>query len=68
MKKIFTVLLAMAMILSFAACKDQGTPQDDSIIDVNLKILIEQDDSMINTTACWPLMTLRRLRMLTAIR
>ncbi len=49
MKKIFTVLLAMAMILSFAACKDQGTPQDDSIIDVNLKILIEQDDSMINT-------------------
>ena len=49
MKKIFTVLLAMAMILSFAACKDQGTPQDDSIIDVNLEILIEQDDSMINT-------------------
>ena len=25
------------------------TPPDDSIIDVNLEILIEQDDSMINT-------------------
>lgn len=49
MKKLFTVLLTMAMMLSFAACKDQNTPLDDSIIDVNLEILIEQDDSMINT-------------------
>ena len=49
MKKLFTVLLTMAMMLSFAACKDQNTPPDDSIIDVNLEILIEQDDSMINT-------------------
>ena len=48
MKKLFTVLLTMAMMLSFAACKDQNTPPD-SIIDVNLEILIEQDDSMINT-------------------
>ena len=49
MKKLFTVLLTMAMMLSFASCKDQNTPPDDSIIDVNLEILIEQDDSMINT-------------------
>ena len=49
MKKLFTVLLTMAMMLSFVACKDQNTPPDDSIIDVNLEILIEQDDSMINT-------------------
>ena len=38
MKKLFTVLLTMAMMLSFVACKDQNTPPDDSIIDVNLEI------------------------------
>lgn len=49
MKKILTVLLAAVMIFSFAACGNQDTSQDDSIVDVNLEILIEQDDSMINT-------------------
>lgn len=49
MKKILTVLLAAVMIFSFAACGNQDASQDDSIVDVNLEILIEQDDSMINT-------------------
>ncbi len=49
MKKFLTVLLAAVMIFSFAACGNQDASQDDSIVDVNLEILIEQDDSMINT-------------------
>ena len=42
MKKILSVLLVLAMVFSFAACgaQDEG---------VNLSILIEEDDSMINT-------------------
>ncbi len=42
MKKLLSVLLVLVMVFSFAACGGQ----DDG---VNLGILIEQDDSMINT-------------------
>jgi ABC-type tungstate transport system permease subunit len=42
MKKLLSVLLVLAMVFSSAACgaQDEG---------VNLSILIEEDDSMINT-------------------
>lgn len=42
MKKLLSVLLVIAMVFSFAAC---GAADDG----VNLTILIEEDDSMINT-------------------
>ena len=42
MKKLLSVLLVLVMVFSFAACG----AQDDG---VNLTILIEEDDSMINT-------------------
>ena len=42
MKKLLSVLLVLVMVFSFAACG----AQDDG---VNLSILIEEDDSMINT-------------------
>ncbi|MBR6529607.1 MAG: substrate-binding domain-containing protein [Firmicutes bacterium] len=42
MKKLLSLLLVLAMVLSFAAC---GTGDEG----VNLTILIEEDDSMINT-------------------
>ena len=42
MKKLLSVLLVLVMVFSFAACG----AQDDG---VNLTILIEEDDSMVNT-------------------
>jgi len=50
MKKLLAVLLALVMVFSFAACGNQDQPAaDDSIVNVDLSILIEEDDSMINT-------------------
>lgn len=55
MKKLLAVLLALCMILSFAACggqKQAAAPAPASEPEapaVDLKILYEQDDSMINT-------------------
>ena len=42
MKKLLSVLLVLVMVFSFAACGGQDNG-------VNLQILIEEDDSMINT-------------------
>lgn len=47
MKKLLALVLCIAMVFCFAACGQQSA--DDEIVNVDLKILIEQDDSMINT-------------------
>ncbi|MDO5331583.1 MAG: hypothetical protein Q4E99_02790 [Bacillota bacterium] len=50
MKKVLSILLALAMVFCFAACgekKEDLQPQKEA--GVNLTILYEQDDSMINT-------------------
>ena len=49
MKKILAVMLALAMIFAFAACGDTSDQGDDNVVDVNLKILVEEDESMLNT-------------------
>lgn len=47
MKKVLALVLCIAMIFSFAACGQQGDGEE--LVSVNLKILMEQDDNMINT-------------------
>jgi ABC-type tungstate transport system permease subunit len=51
MKKTLALLLALVMALSLVACgsKKEETPEDADAKKVDLKILYEQDDSMINT-------------------
>lgn len=51
MKKILAILLALAMIFSLAACGEKQDTTPEPVVEegVNLKILYEQDDSMINT-------------------
>ena len=46
MKKVIALILCLVMIFTFAAC---GQANDDEIVNVNLKILMEEDDNMINT-------------------
>lgn len=46
MKKVLALVLCIAMIFSFAACGQKG---EEELVSVNLKILMEQDDNMINT-------------------
>lgn len=45
MKKLTALLLALMLVVSFAAC---GAKEDDNTNALNLAILYEQDDSMIN--------------------
>lgn len=47
MKKVLAIVLCLAMIFSFAACGQQSG--EDELVSVNLKILMEQDNNMINT-------------------
>lgn len=47
MKKILSIILALAMIFCFAACGKKEEAKEET--GINLHILYEQDDSMINT-------------------
>ena len=53
MKKLLAILLALAMVFTFAACGGDTTTDetagDDAVITTDLEILLEADDNMINT-------------------
>jgi len=50
MKKVLSIILALSMIFCFAACgQEKQKEQEPQQTGINLRILYEQDDSMINT-------------------
>jgi len=50
MKKLLAVLLALAMVFTFAACGQTEDGNDTGeVVSTNLTILLEADDNMINT-------------------